>query len=171
MTRQSLPSALDIGLALAAGAATAAVFAFGLGAVSTPKAFEDRLGTLADQVKRAEADLRPARAAGPFGVDALCAGDAAAEARRLGDLVTAEATRGTLAVEALETRIEPAPSPEARATPVRLRFSVTGPYEGAVGLLSRLEQAGPRLFVDSLDLTPKVSNVTLSFSGRAFCGA
>jgi len=171
MTRRNLPPPIDIAFALGAGAAAAVVFAVLLTSLSAPKDFDDRIATLTDQTTRAEAMLRPVRDRGRYGPEALCTRDATEQARILRDLVSAQTTQGALVLDSLETRIEPAPDLSTRVTPVRLRLSVTGSYEGAVGLLALLARERPQLFVDSLDLTPKVSNVTLSLSGRVFCGA
>lgn len=168
--RKTVPPPLDLAFAVGAGAAAALIFALVLASLSTPKDFDSRLAALDDQASRAEALLRPVRDRGRFSIAALCTRAANDEARALGELVTAEATRAALVLDSLETRLEVAPDPDGRVTPVRLRFAVTGSYEGAVGLLALVARERPQLFVDSLDLTPKVSNVTLSVSGRVFCG-
>jgi len=170
MSRRTLPPPLDIAFALGAGAAAALIFAVVLSGLSTPKDFDARLAALDAQTTRAEGMLRPVRDRGRFSIDALCARAPAEEATLLRDLVSAHATQAALSLDSLESRLETLPDADARLAPVRLRFSVTGSYEGAVGLLALVARERPQLFVDSLDLTPKVSNVTLSFSGRVFCG-
>jgi hypothetical protein len=71
----------------------------------------------------------------------------------------------------LDVRPEPAPDLSERLVPVRIRFAAVGTYENTVALMAVLARERPEVFVDSLDLTPRVSNVTLAFSGRVFCAA
>jgi len=171
MTRKPTPKAIDVAIALAAGAAGALVLGVALSALATPHDFEARTAALGEKASRAETLLRPVRDRGSFGVEALCTRDPMEQAKLLHETVTAEATSAGLALDSLETRLEPAPEISERVTPVRLRFSVTGSYEATVGLAALLSRARPQVFVDSLDLVPKVSNVTLSISGRVYCGA
>lgn len=160
---------LDVAFAVGGCAACALVFGVVLASLSTPKDFEARVAALQGQADRGASLLKPPRERSSYGVDALCTRDPNQQAQMLHELVTAQATQASLVLDALETRMEPADASE-RLIPVRLRFSVTGSYDGAVGLLALLSRERPQLFVDSLDLTPKVSNVTLSVSGRVFCG-
>lgn len=171
MSRPTTPPPRDIAIAVGVGAAVALLFAVILNAISTPSEFAPRLAAVDAQADRAAAALRPMRERSAYGAQALCTRPAADQMRILGEAVNGEATRAALSVDSLETRVEITPAAGARVTPVRLRFAVTGSYEGAVGLLARLSREQPGLFVDSLSLTPKVSNVSLSFSGRMFCAA
>ncbi|MDZ4370978.1 MAG: GspMb/PilO family protein [Phenylobacterium sp.] len=162
---------IDAAYAVAAGAAAALLLGLGLASVATPADFDERTARIAEQVEQAEALLRPVRDRGPFGAESLCVGAADGEAGRLDEQMRGYAGRLGLAVDAMEIRPEPVGDLESRVTPVRLRFTASGPYEGFVGLLALLGNQRPQLFVDSLDLTPKVSVVSLSMSGRVFCGA
>jgi len=160
-------------VALAAGVGLAGALGFGvlLTALAKPADFDARTAALSDRAARAEALLKPLRDRGPYAANVLCTSDPAAEAEALRDRVSEQAIQAGLAVDSLETRVEPAPDLSERVTPVRVRLSATGSYEAAVGLLALLGRERAQVFVDSLDLTPKVSNVTLSISGRVFCGA
>jgi hypothetical protein len=171
LKRQSETKPLDIAFGVGAAAAAALLFSVTLATIGAPGDFKTRLATLEQQADRAESLLRPSRMRDGYDAGALCTRDPAAQAQAFRDLVSAQATQTGLNLDSLDARVEPAPEVSARLTPVRLRFSVTGPYDGAVGLLALLSRGRPELFVDSLDLTPKVSNVTLSLSGRVFCGA
>lgn len=171
MNRKGGPKPLDIAFAVGAAAAGAMVLGVALASLSTPKDFQNRVAGLQAQAERAEALLKPVRERGPFGVEALCTRDALEEAQLLHERISQQAQQASLTLDSLDARTEPAPDVSERVVPVRLRFSVTGSYEGAVGLLSLLGRERPQVFVDSLDLMPKVSNVTLSLSGRVFCGA
>jgi hypothetical protein len=171
MSRKPALQPLDVAVAVGAGAAAAVVLGVLLATLSTPKDFKERVAALHQKAERAETLLKPVRDRGPFDVSALCNRAPDEQARLLRDLISARATTAGLSLDSLETRTEPAPDLSERVTPVRLRFTVTGSYEGAVGLVALLSHERPQVFVDSLDLTPKVSNVSLSMSGRVFCGA
>jgi hypothetical protein len=157
--------------AVGAGAGAALLLGLGLASLATPPDFEARTTRIAEQAEQAEALLRPVRDRGPFGGESLCVGAADGEAGRLDAQLRGYAGRLGLSLEAMEIRPEPVGDLESRVTPVRLRFTASGPYEGVVGLLALLGNQRPQVFVDSLDLTPKVSVVSLSMSGRVFCGA
>lgn len=161
----------DVAAIVGIGAACAVVFGVMLAGLSAPKGFDERVTQLQQQATRAQGLLRAPRDAGPFGADALCLRDPSQQAQTLHDLVSGQASGSGLVLDSLDARVEPAPEVSTRVTPVRVSFSVTGSYESAVGLLALLARERPKLFLDSLDLTPKVSNVTLSVSGRVFCGA
>jgi hypothetical protein len=171
MTRKAARNPVDVAVALAAGGGAALVLGVALSAIATPHDFQSRTAALGERATRAESLLRPVRDRGAFGVEALCTRDAIEQAKQLHEVVTSEATNAGLVIDSLETRLEPAPEISERVMPVRLRVSVTGSYEAAVGLAALLSRERPQVFVDSLDLVPKVSNVTLSLSGRVYCGA
>lgn len=161
---------LDLVAAGLAAAAAALVFGVVLASLAAPRDFDARVAAIQTKTQETEGLLKPLRDRGPYGPEALCAHEPSEQARRLRELLEAESARGGLAVDSLDVRPEPAAEISERVTPVRLRVSVTGGYESAVALAARLARERPTLFVDSLDLTPKVSNVTLSLSGRVFCG-
>lgn len=154
-----------------AGVAAACALGFGvaLAAWSAPADFDSRLADVTAKTDRTEALLKPPRTPPRFGADAVCTQSAEQQAVALRQTLEAEAGRNSLVVVSADARPEPAADLEARLAPVRLRFTATGSYEGAVALLALMARERPQLFVDSLDLTPKTANVTLSFSGRVFC--
>src|SRR5206468_3913459 len=99
----------DAAMAAGVGAVAAILFGVVLAGLSAPKDFESRVGALQQTASRAQALLKTPRDAGPFGPDALCLGDAAAQARTLHDLVTARAGEASLTLDSLDARVEPAP--------------------------------------------------------------
>lgn len=153
------------------GVAAACALGFGvaLAAWSAPADFDARLAAATAKADRAEALLKPPRTSARFAPDAVCTQDPEQQSAALRRTLEVEAGRNSLVVVSADARPEPAGDLEVRLTPVRLRFTATGSYEGSVALLALLARERPQLFVDSLDLTPKTANVTLSFSGRVFC--
>lgn len=151
-------------------AAGAILMAVAMASLATPPDFDARLLSAQAKAVRAKALMRSA-SVGAYGPDAVCVRDPDDQATRLREAVTQAASGGGVTLESLDSRPEPAPQASARLTPVRVRFQATGPYEGVIGVLAVLSRDRPQIFVDSLDLTPKTANVTLGFSGRAFCSA
>jgi hypothetical protein len=158
---------------LPAGVAAACALGLGLllASLSAPPDFKERLAVVQQRAERAQRLLRPPRNSTVGSPDALCFGDAAKQSQALRDAVSAQAAQANLTLESLDARIEMGDQLGERLTPVRLRFSATGSYEGAIALLAELGRYRPQLFVDTLDLTPKTANVTLAISGRVFCSA
>ena len=171
MTAHRKIQPVDIVAAVLIAAAGALIFGVVLASMSAPGDFKDRLAVVDQRIERAKTLLQPARDRGAYGADALCAGDPAQQAKRLQDEVSTQAAQNNLSLDSLETRVEIGDALAERLTPVRVRFSATGSYEGAVALLALLARERPQVFVDSLDMTPKTANVTLALSGRVFCAA
>jgi len=159
--------------ALAIGVATASALAMGLvlAGVSSPPDFRTRLTALETQVQQTRTLMRPLPAEGLYPADAICRGDANAAVKALRDNLSAFAAQAGLSLDTLDIRPEPVAGEPGLLTPVRLRFTATGSYESVVMLLAALSRLRPDVFADGVDLTSKTSNVTLSFSGRAFCAA
>lgn len=162
---------IDCAIAALVVAGGALVLGVLLGSLSSPAKFDDRVAAVNASMERSKALLRPPRERGPYGPEALCVNEAGQQAQVLRDLVSTKATQNSLEVLALEVRPELGAELGERLVPVRLRFSAVGSYENVVALMAVLARERPQVFVDSLDLTPKVSNVTLVFSGRVFCAA
>jgi hypothetical protein len=155
----SLAAALALAAALGAG--------LGLGVLGRAPDFAARLAAAEASAGRAEALVKAARGT-PAAAGAICRGPAPEAARRLHDAIAAEAAQGGLTAETLE--VTPGDGGPTLA-PLQVRLSATGPYDAAVALLAGFARTRPEVFLDSVDLIPKVSNVTLSLSGRAFCAA
>lgn len=162
---------IDYAICILIAAGGALILGVLLGAISSPANFDARVTAINASMERSKALLRPPRERGPYGPEALCVRDAGQQAQTLRDLVSAQAAQNSLELLALEVRPEPASDLSERLVPVRVRFSAVGSYENTVALMAVLARERPQVFVDSLDLTPRVSNVTLAFSGRVFCAA
>ena len=162
--------ALSLAL-LGAGVALAAAVLLGLSLsqIAKPPEMAQRLTALDAQARQAELFLRTTSPTGPAAPSALCR-DRAEGAHRLQDSIGALANQVSLAPELLDVRAENTDRLDG-LQPLRVRLTATGSYESAVALLAALARQTPQVFVDSLDLTPKVSNVTLTLSGRAFCAS
>ena len=171
MTPKSAFRPIDYGIAVVVAAGGALVLGVLLSALSSPARFDERVAAIDVKVERSKALLRPPRDRGPYGPEALCVRQAGEQAQTLRELVSTQAARNSLEMVSLDVRPEPAPDLSERLVPVRIRFSAVGTYENTVALMAMLARERPQVFVDSLDLTPRVSNVTLAFSGRVFCAA
>jgi hypothetical protein len=136
--------------------------------MSKPSGFEDRLAVLQTRTELAErmTQRNMAGVAEPLGA---CANGPSGQLQALKDQITAESTRLSLQPSAVETRI--ADLTERGVTPIGVKFEVSGSYQSALSLLSALSARRPMMFVDSVDLVSRTSNVTLSVQGRVFCVA
>jgi hypothetical protein len=171
MTPKSTFRPIDYGIGVVVVAGAALVLGVVLSALSSPARFDERVAAIDVKVERSKALLRPPRDRGPYGPEALCVRQAGEQAQTLRELVSTQAARNSLEMVSLDVRPEPAPDLSERLVPVRIRFAAVGTYENTVALMAVLARERPEVFVDSLDLTPRVSNVTLAFSGRVFCAA
>ena len=161
----------DFAIAGGVLAASALLFGVVLAAWSSPTNFADRLAAVEGKAERAQSLMRPPRIPSRFGADAVCTQDPEAQAQALRDGLNARTTENSLVLVSADVRPEPAADLAARLVPVRVRFTATGSYEGAVALLAVLARETPQIFVDSLDLVPRTANVSLTVSGRVFCAA
>jgi len=159
----------DTVLAIGVAAAAALAMGFALASASTPANFQSRVAALETRDQQARNLMRPSAAGSVYPADAICRGDPSVAAKGLRDNLAAFATQANLSLDILDARPETDAGSQGALAPVRLRFTVTGPYESVVMLLSALSRQRPDVFADGVDLTSKTSNVTLSFSGRAFC--
>jgi len=165
------PSLRDAAAVAAVGVVCALTMGLGLASLSSPSDFVDRVDALETRTQASQDLIRKSRAAPVFAADALCHRDADRQAQGLRAELAALATQTNLTLDGLDTHLE-SPSETASAlAPVRLRFTTTGSYENVVLLLQNLSRHRPELFADTVDLTAKTANVTLTFSGRVFCAA
>jgi hypothetical protein len=161
--------ATSTAMAMAAVALASAVLAGVLVTVlSRPTDFTDRLAVLTSRTELAERMTQRNRggAEEPLGT---CAAGPAAQIQALKDEIAASATRLSLQSGPVEARV--ADLTEKGVTPIGLKLEVSGSYQSAMSLLDTLSARRPILFVDTIDLVSKTSNVTLSLQGRVFCVA
>lgn len=156
-------------MAMAAVALASAVLTGVLVTVlSKPTDFEDRVAVLTARTELAERMTQRSLggAAEPLGV---CGTGPASQIQALKDEIAADATRLSLQAGPVEARL--ADLTGRGVTPIALRLEVSGSYQGAMSLLDTLSARRPMVFVDTIDLVSKTSNVTLTVQGRVFCVA
>jgi hypothetical protein len=161
----------DAVLAVGVAAASALAMSLVLSAASAPPDFRARLAALASQARLTGDLMRSLPAANPYPADAFCGRDTADAIRRLRDKLSAAAAETNLTLDGLEVRPDLETPGPSTLKPLRLRFFATGSYENVVMLLAVLSRQRPEVFADAVDMTSKTSNVSMSFSGRAFCSA
>lgn len=161
----------ETALAVAVAASAAVLAGLVLAWVSAPANFKGRIAAVEEQSGQVRALVRPAPHDGAFPSDAICHRDPAAAAKTLRDGVTAAATQNNLNLDMLDARPDMPVNGGPGVAAVRVRFTTTGSYEGTVALLATLSRQRPALFADTVDLVSKTSNVSFTFSGRAFCAA
>ncbi|UTP39753.1 GspMb/PilO family protein [Phenylobacterium sp. LH3H17] len=170
MILQGPPTARDAFIVTGAVAGCALGLGMLLATIAAPKAVETRARALEAQVPEIARLMRPGRGAATLQPGTICAGTPARQAQDLRAQLTSLAGERQLGLTALDVRIEPAADPRSKVTPIRFRFEVSGPYDGAIELLRRLAANRPMVFADTVDLSSQTSSVTLAFSGRVFCG-
>jgi hypothetical protein len=167
---QLAPQAVrDAALGFAVAAGSALLMAFILASAGSPSGFRGRLQQLETQARQTQDLLRPKPSDDLYPADAICQGDPTMIGKAFRNSLTTFAAQASLNLETLDVGVEPPTSDPSALTPVRLRFTATGPYEGAIMFLQSLSRQRPEIFADAVDLTSKTSNVTISFSGRVFC--
>lgn len=142
--------------------------ALGLAHLAAPRDMRPRLEALAGQAQHLRSDLQPVASAPLIPAGAICR-DTEAAAKTLRDSLTGAANQAGLGLEMIDARADVAANGTAKLAAVRLRFTATGSYESVIGLIAALSRQRPELFADNVDIVSKTSNVSLTFSGRAFC--
>jgi hypothetical protein len=151
-------------IAVACGALMFAALSF----AARPDHFGERLIALDSQATQAHALAGPADG-GVYAKGAICRVAAADGAAQLQQVLARDANlaKTTLA----NVTVSPAPPTGARArlVPVQVQFEASGQYDGLLLFMNLLAQSRPQLFVDTIDLTPQLSVVSLKLKGRMFC--
>jgi hypothetical protein len=155
---------LGAGVGLLAAIAFYLVLSF----LARPPELEQRLGKLAAEAETIEKLERRAKGAALAPQGAVCEEPATAASgafqRRLEDVARSAGVR------LADFSSTPSSVDEASGLqPVRVRFTATGPYDAVVGLLRRLADLRPALFVDDLHLRSKTTFAALEFSGSLLC--
>ena len=158
----------DAIIAVSVALASALVLGLILAAISTPPDFKARLVEVQQQVDEAGRLARPSRTPSAYPADALCTRLPAEQAQILRSDLTEAAAQARVEVKRMEVGLGGSTSDE-RLAPLRVKVEASGSYESALLMLEAMGKLRPQIFADTVDLTPKASTVTLSFSGRAFC--
>jgi hypothetical protein len=163
--------AVDISAVIAvvtAAAASGVLLFLLLSWIAAPTGFGRDMSRMEEGATRAESQFRGGSAGAAFDSGAVCQEDPASQASRLKARVQAAAQAAGVTLGNV------AASTGASAGALRgvdLRFQASGRYDQTMSLLAQLANGRPEIFVDTADLTSKVSSVDLSFQGRVFCSA
>lgn len=171
MILQGPPTARDAFITTGVVAGCALGLGLLLAAIASPKPVETRAKALEAEAVTIARLMQPGRGDTTLPPGTICATAPEQQAQDLRAQLTAFATARQLGLTAIDVRVEPAADPRAKVTPIRLRFEASGPYDGAIEMLRLLAANRPSVFADTVDLSSQTSSVTLSFSGRLFCGA
>jgi hypothetical protein len=136
----------------------------GLWLISTPPNAKSRLAALEAKAERINKTSRGAGDLKMFPAGSVCSGEEpdAVEDRMSLALANAGLQIGTF-------RIVNTQKTAGGLQTWRLSLKASGSYEGAVAALDVLNRSRPRLFVDTVALRNKVSDVDLEVEGRVFC--
>jgi hypothetical protein len=119
-----------------------------------------------DTAKRLEGGLRYA-ASYPTG--AVCHTDADTAVAALRQKLAAfRGSEGAVLVNVVANPLAPDQANRG-LQPIAISLEMNASYASVTGLLDKLSQATPMVFVDTLDLKPSGDVVSLKLSGRLFC--
>lgn len=139
-----------------------------LSGVARPAGFQARVAAAAAEADHAQrlAAMPGDPAAYPRGALCIDSADVAAQAVRQ-RIVAAAGAAGLAAptIHAIPRRLDF----EHGMPSVDLQVQASGRYDQMVLMLGRLSASRPQIFVDTLDLQPRVTAVTLKLSGHVFC--
>ncbi|WP_340643891.1 hypothetical protein [Phenylobacterium sp.] len=169
MTLTERPTQRDGIIAVTIALASALILGLILAAISTPADFKARLAEVQQQVDEAGRLARPSRALSSYPADALCTRIPVEQAQILRSDLTQAAAQAQIEVKRMEVGPGGGSTTDDRLATLRVKVEASGSYESALLMLEAMGKLRPQLFADTVDLTPKASTVTLSFSGRAFC--
>jgi hypothetical protein len=156
------------GIAVTLAVASACFSAFALSRLSHPADYKESTASIAAKLDRADKLLKAPGDAFAYPVATLCSDQVAAtDALKKG--VETGAAASSVALTSLLVNASSSVSPGAELSPIEVRFEATGQYEALLQLLNSLSKTQPEVFVESLDLKPQTSTVSMKFSGRAFC--
>jgi hypothetical protein len=161
--RKITPSARPQWLAFAAPALLILPL-FGLWMISTPPDAKARLAELEAKAERIQKTTRGAGDLKAFPAGSVCSGEAPDAVESRMSLALANAGLQVGAFHLVDTN-----TTSAGLQTWRLSLKGMGSYESAVAALDVLNRSRPRLFVDTVALRNKVSDVELEVEGRVFC--
>lgn len=159
---------MDVGVAVAIMLACALASGWALVAFTKPGDFDERVAAVEQTVADAKAIV--ARKAGleDFPPDAVCT---------VGPAAASQALKSSLAslgpaVQLERMTVQVTEGEGARSgglEPYTVRLEGEGSYEAALRAVDGLSALRPIIFIDTVDITSKISFVKLSVSGRVYC--
>ena len=149
-------------------AVSAAGFSFLLKAVATPRDFEVRAAAVEEGIEGVRRAIGRRVGDDQLGAGAICKIPLSEQSQALRTVLTSHAEQHRLKLSGMEVAPDVSVLGETLVQG-RLRFRVEGDYETTVATLDMLNQARPKIFAETVELTSGSSSVTLSFSGKFFC--
>lgn len=168
MTARNPTPPAQAALAIALAAATALAAVWGLGSLTRPPHFDARLAAVRLDATQARGLLGRPLDRGPS-ASADCVTPVAAAGDKLRRDLAALAANARLNPPHIDVRPSLAADAPPGLTPFDVEFEATGPYDAALAALAAIATLRPTVFIETTDLHAKVSVVTLSLKGRAFC--
>jgi hypothetical protein len=154
----------------AVGLATvcALIVGVGLSHFSAPDDFEERSSNIEQKIDQAATLLKQQRNIAARDAGSICHTDADEAVQVLRERVSTALSQNRLEAQQLNVAARPRRS-GSKLAPIELRFIASGAYSDVLQTLNTLAQQQPEIFVDTADMTPKTSTVTIEFSGAVFC--
>lgn len=170
MSRPAMPQPTLIAIAAGIAAAALAVPLLLLPNVARPAGFERRMAAASAQIDRAQALAATPGEADAYAKGALCGGPLEQAAPELSRRVAAAAAAAGLQAPVVRANLRRLDF--QRGLPnVELQVEADGRYDAVTAMLGRLAAAEPEIFVDTMDLQPHVTAVSLKLTGHLYCRA
>lgn len=170
MSRPVMPPPTLIAVAIGLGAIALAAPLALLPNVARPAGFDRRTAAVSAQIDRARALTSAPGDAGAYAKGALCAGPIERAGSDLSRRVAAAAAAAGLQAPVVRASLHRLDF--QRGIPnIELQVEADGRYDAVVAMLGRLAATEPDIFVDTLDLQPHVTAVSLKLTGHLYCRA
>ena len=169
MSRPAMPPPTLIAVAIGLGAIALAGPLALLPNVARPAGFDRRMAAVSTQIDRARSLASTPGDAGAYAKGALCAGPIERAGSDLSRRVAAAAAAAGLQAPVVRASLHRLDF--QRVPNIELQVEADGRYDAVVAMLGRLAATEPDIFVDTLDLQPHVTAVSLKLTGHLYCRA
>jgi hypothetical protein len=153
--------------AVVIGLAAALLTTGGLMMVAAPTDGKARLAHLAQSLAQMESAALTAGGSSDYPAGAVCPSRADAPAMLQQRFQTSASATGVTLSEL--TVADPYQNEDSGLTTVEFSIGATARYDALLLFLGLIDKSRPQVFVDTANLTPKTSVVTLKLTGRVLC--
>ena len=140
-----------------------------LAMIARPRHYGERVEAVQSRLDDIERITHASSRPWAYPPGAVCSGPAEAGAEALKQRIALSATAAGVSVAEVSTAPGYADAGIGGLTPVSLQVAATGRYDFLVDFLAALAAGRPQIFVETGDLTSKVSSAELKLTGRVFC--
>jgi hypothetical protein len=151
------------------GALAAMATFWGLAALTQPSGLHGRLEKVDAAVARIETARHLGENSDTYRPQALCEGAAEAAAAALETRLKTSAAAASITAANISVTPSDPMQPSVGLRPVVFEIDGSGQYDAFLLFLKLLDQEGPEVFADTLDVRAHISFVSFKFTGRVLC--